>query len=1079
MKAKVTALVTALILLSAIGIKAQENNQKAEGYRGIWFTLGQVNTQYGDKYSGGLGTYTVKHIPLAIYAPEVDKTFFVYGGTPSADQKYLVCMAGCYDHKTGMLQRPVTVHDKGQIGVIDPHDNPTIQLDKDGYVWVFVAGRGNTRPGIRYRSTKPYDISSFEYINESIMAYPQVHYDNEKGFFLFFTRYDGKRRIFFQTSQDGVTWTDYQPVASIMEPGEELSGHYQLTNYNGKKLVCTFNRHPDGKVDQRTNIYYIESEDWGKTWTNAAGEKVELPITREEGPALVKNFRKDGRNCYIKDINFDKEGNPVILYLTSDNHLTGPDGGIREWNVAHWNGQKWNHTHITRSTHCYDSGSLYVEGDTWTVIAPTEAGPQYWGTGGEMAVWQTENKGVIWERFKDLTRNSVRNHSYARRPVNAHPDFYAFWADGDPDKLSISELYFCDKNGKVFKMPYTMTQEWEKPIPYTTQPAFDKETILKSGHPRLLLDNKDAKDFKKRLKSKGNSYRSLKQLDSIIVAKAKTVLAENKDIVNPADKNTNLGHLLPLAYYYRIHDNVAALDKAKKDLLAICSGSWGTGFLGISEISLAVSLTYDWIWWALTEEERELVCNALIENVIKQSDYNHFRGFKGNWSSICNCGIVMACIAICEHNPELAEEYLNSSYWNNKENIKIVYGGGGYPEGFGYWNYGTQFQICMIESLRGIYGHDGGLSATPGFMESAEFALYAHGTAGTTFSFADGGSTHDHSLLASLWFAHEQKNPTLAYVEKYFLDNGGYVKHNQRMLPAITVLLKDFDMDKAGFKAPTKELWSCQGEIPLCVVRRGWNFNKEDIYLGIKGGDCNSWKTMVTSHSHMDAGSFVFESRGVRWADDVMRPSYGPWFKALKDAGSHSGATYQSSFRWNTFNVSNLSHSCLVAYCNDGSVEGKNHPTDYNVDGSASVTPINENGRQGAVVDMSAPMKGQVKSAIRTIVVLNDGTLEVTDVIEALPEMDCPVEWRMLTKAQATANSDNILLSRSGRRRTLKVEASDKSITPVYRVLAPELPESWNDEFMYCQKINGRDIASWSAIIPAGKTVTFVTTLKK
>ena len=72
---------------------------------------------------------------------------------------------------------------------------------------------------------------------------------------------------------------------------------------------------------------------------------------------------------------------------------------------------------------------------------------------------------------------------------------------------------------------------------------------------------------------------------------------------------------------------------------------------------MAVSLTYDWIWWALTEEEREIVCNALIENVIKQSDYNHFRGFKGNWSSICNCGIVMACIAICEHNPELAESY--------------------------------------------------------------------------------------------------------------------------------------------------------------------------------------------------------------------------------------------------------------------------------------------------------------------------------------------------------------------------------------------------------------------------------------
>ena len=210
-----------------------------------------------------------------------------------------------------------------------------------------------------------------------------------------------------------------------------------------------------------------------------------------------------------------------------------------------------------------------------------------------------------------------------------------------------------------------------------------------------------------------------------------------------------------------------------------------------------------------------------------------------------------------------------------------------------------------------------------------------------------------------------------------------------------------------------------------------------------------------------------------------MRPSYGPWFKALKEAGSHSGATYQNSLRWNTFNVSNLAHSCLVAYCNDGSVENKNHPTDYFVDGSASVTPINEKDRQGAIVDMSAPMKGQVKSATRTIVVLKDGSLEVTDVIEALPEMDCPIEWRMLTKAEAKASEENILLSRSGRKRTLKVEVSDKSITPTYRVLAPALPESWNDEFMYCQKITGRDIASWSATVPAGKTVTFVTTLKK
>jgi hypothetical protein len=46
-------------------------NLRAEGYKGIWFTLGQFS-DYGDKYSGGLGTYTADHIPIAIYSPSVE-----------------------------------------------------------------------------------------------------------------------------------------------------------------------------------------------------------------------------------------------------------------------------------------------------------------------------------------------------------------------------------------------------------------------------------------------------------------------------------------------------------------------------------------------------------------------------------------------------------------------------------------------------------------------------------------------------------------------------------------------------------------------------------------------------------------------------------------------------------------------------------------------------------------------------------------------------------------------------------------------------------------------------------------------
>ena len=80
-----------------------------------------------------------------------------------------------------------------------------------------------------------------------------------------------------------------------------------------------------------------------------------------------------------------------------------------------------------------------------------------------MVMWKSFNGGKTWRRYKTLTRNSPRNHGYARRPQNFNNGFYAFWADGNPDKESVSYLYFCNSEGDVYRMPYHMTQDWQKP----------------------------------------------------------------------------------------------------------------------------------------------------------------------------------------------------------------------------------------------------------------------------------------------------------------------------------------------------------------------------------------------------------------------------------------------------------------------------------------------------------------------------------------------------------------------------------------------------------------------------------------
>ncbi len=52
----------------------------------------------------------------------------------------------------------------------------------------------------------------------------------------------------------------------------------------------------------------------------------------------------------------------------------------------------------------------------------------------------------------------------ARRPVNAHPGFYALWADGDALKPSESSLYFTDREGThVWRLPRTMKRDFERP----------------------------------------------------------------------------------------------------------------------------------------------------------------------------------------------------------------------------------------------------------------------------------------------------------------------------------------------------------------------------------------------------------------------------------------------------------------------------------------------------------------------------------------------------------------------------------------------------------------------------------------
>ncbi|MEN6533479.1 MAG: BNR-4 repeat-containing protein [Bryobacteraceae bacterium] len=409
-------------------------------------------------YSGGFATYPQQQLPIAYYSKEANKTFFCYGGVAKGKQS-LLHMVSYYDHATGMVPRPTILLDKR---TADAHDNPVLTLDKHGYVWIFSNAHGTSRSAYISRSRRPYRVDEFERVVTTNFSYGQPWYLPGQGFLFLHTRYQGSHRIlYWMTSADGIQWSEPHELAHA------AYGHYQVSNRRGGRVATMFNYHPSKPPYSlaRTNLYYMETRDMGRTWLGVDGKALSIPLHEVHNPALVHDYESEGLLVFLKDLQFDAQGRPVLLYLTSKKIIPAAENGPFAWHTARWTGREWQIRDFTTSDNCFDFGSLYIEADgTWRIIAPTAPGPDPYWTGGDVVMWTSRNRGDSWEKVRQLTHDTRFHHTYARRPVNAHPDFYALWADGDAKQPSESRLYFTNQKGThVWRLPVEMTKDFQRP----------------------------------------------------------------------------------------------------------------------------------------------------------------------------------------------------------------------------------------------------------------------------------------------------------------------------------------------------------------------------------------------------------------------------------------------------------------------------------------------------------------------------------------------------------------------------------------------------------------------------------------
>ena len=448
-----TDAITAMLFLPCL-LSTAFSAETGDGYRGIWYEIGGA-------YSGGMATYPQHQMPMAVYAPAAQKTFFVYGGESADGRKNLQMMIGAFDHQKKLLANPTLVRD---CATNDAHANPCMAIDTKGHIFIYCAAR-HKFSGRIYRSCKPYDISAFDQLVDTYMPYPQAWIADDGRHFLKYTRYNkgngSVREIYSTVSQDGTAW-DFKKSTKIAN-----DGHYAATTLHKGRLWMTLNWHKSGS-DKRTNLYVIRSDDLGTSWQTTDGKPVSLPMNFPETPSLIRDYLTEKKFIYLNDLITDAKGNPVILYVEASggSKSQGPKGDPRRWMTARYDGKQWHFHSICTVDHNYDYGNLRIDTKgIWRAIGATDAGPHPYTTGGEVVLWESRDTGVTWKRAKALTKNSRRNHSYVRVPTNFAPEFFGYWGDGDTTQCSESDLYFCDWNGNLFRMPRKIAKPWVQPIP--------------------------------------------------------------------------------------------------------------------------------------------------------------------------------------------------------------------------------------------------------------------------------------------------------------------------------------------------------------------------------------------------------------------------------------------------------------------------------------------------------------------------------------------------------------------------------------------------------------------------------------
>ncbi|PPQ67101.1 hypothetical protein CVT25_005702 [Psilocybe cyanescens] len=464
------------------------------------------------------------------------------------------------------------------------------------------------------------------------------------------------------------------------------------------------------------------------------------------------------------------------------------------------------------------------------------------------------------------------------------------------------------------------------------------------------------------------------------------------------------------AYAYRMSNDTKWVDRAWIEIAnAAGNGTTVFGpevdrwnnqhFLDTAEFSAAYAIAYDWLYDMWSDLQKSQMRTTLIKYGL-QPGATVFAGTSnfgwwsenttGNWNCVCNGGLTLAALAILEDDTTgIAQSLLGSTVDNAKQNCALaVADDGTWAETANYWYFGTTGHAEMASALITATGSDYGLlDSNTNFFHTGQFHMYAYGPT-SLFNYGDHGP-NKYSTTANSLFLYAQHYTQPAY--------SLFQREQADAAEPWSMFWYDPTVSGAFWDGQPLDHFFDNALDQWASMRSSWT-DQSALFVAIKAGMNSNHQT----HNDLDAGDFVLDALGTRWAGELGSADY--------NAPGYFNSGAQDSDRWKYYRKMTEGQNTILinrANQNVNNAPTIKHDSSNTVQGSSTVLSIPGDSTAFWTSDLTSSYSDatSVKRGVRLLNARRQVLLQ--DEVNAQQG----VQWRMHTNATVVTDGTRATLS--------------------------------------------------------------------